>query len=303
MRGTVTLAMLPKNTENAYFVSAHRGAEEAAAELGINLAWKGPRHDDPRHQLGLVEQWTAARVDVIAVSVADSDVLSPALGAARASGVKVVTWDADGTPASRELFVAPATPDGVGQALAAEVSRVLLGKGDFAVITASLHSPNQNAWLAEMDSRLPQLSPQVKRLALVPCNENDAEALDAAGRLLATHPGLGAILALCAPALLPAVEAVHRAGRKDVKVIGTGAPNGLRDLIEDGRIASVVGWSPADLGYLTVHVGAAVAGAAIAPEDGMFAAGRLGRVFVRDGQVRLGRPHVYSCANLDRIPS
>jgi rhamnose transport system substrate-binding protein len=102
--------------------------------------------------------------------------------------------------------------------------------------------------------------------------------------------------------LLPAVEAVKRAGRQQVKVVGTGAPNGLRGAIESGLIESVVGWNPSDLGYLAVHVGAAHAAGTLSPGDASFAAGRLGRVFVRDDQVRLGRLHVFSRANLDRIP-
>lgn len=302
MGDTTTIAVLPKNVENPYFVSARKGAEEAASELGVHLIWKGPAHDDPRRQVSLVEEWVRAGVDAIAASVADLALVSPALAAARDKGVRVVTWDADGAPASRALFVASATSEMIGHTLAAEASRVLLGKGSFGVITASLNSPNQNAWIAEMRAKLPEVSPGIGLVAVEPCDEDAELAAAAAERMLASYPDLRAILALCVPALLPAMEAVRRSGRSDVKVVGTGAPNGLRGVIESGRLESIVGWNPTDLGYLTVHVAAAVAVGTLAPGDGSFPAGRLGRVFVRGDQVRLGRLHVFSRANLDRIP-
>jgi rhamnose transport system substrate-binding protein len=298
----ITIAVLPKNTENTYFLSTRKGAEEAAAELGINLIWEGPPRDDPRRQVALIDEWVRSGVQAIAVSVADSALVSPALLRARERGIGVVTWDADGTPASRLLHITAAAPEMVGQTLASEASRVLLGKGDFAVITAGLNSPNQNAWIAAMREKLPALASGVRLIAVEPCDEDALVARGVAERLLETHADLRAILALCVPALLPALEAVRRTGRKDVKIVGVGAPNGLRGAIESGRLESVVGWNPTDLGYLTVHVASAVGAGALVPGEATFPAGRLGRVFVREDQVRLGRLHVFSRANLDRIP-
>ena len=38
----LTVAMMPKNKGNPYFVSCRKGAEEAAKELGVKLLWDGP---------------------------------------------------------------------------------------------------------------------------------------------------------------------------------------------------------------------------------------------------------------------
>ena len=41
-RSEFTVAMMPKNKGNPYFVSCRKGAEEAAKELGVKLLWDGP---------------------------------------------------------------------------------------------------------------------------------------------------------------------------------------------------------------------------------------------------------------------
>src|SRR5262249_57091156 len=64
----LTVAMMPKNKGNAYFIACRKGAEEAAKELGIELIWDGPTDTDPAKQNEIVEAWITRGVDVIAVA-------------------------------------------------------------------------------------------------------------------------------------------------------------------------------------------------------------------------------------------
>ena len=41
---------MPKSKGNAYFIACRKGAEEAAAELGVKLIWDGPTDPDPAKQ-------------------------------------------------------------------------------------------------------------------------------------------------------------------------------------------------------------------------------------------------------------
>jgi rhamnose transport system substrate-binding protein len=65
----LTVAMMPKNKGNPYFVSCKQGADEAAQALGIRLLWDGPTDTDPAKQNDVVEAWITRGVDVLAVSV------------------------------------------------------------------------------------------------------------------------------------------------------------------------------------------------------------------------------------------
>src|SRR5881398_602660 len=88
----LTVAMMPKSKGNAYFIACKRGADEAAAELGVELIWDGPTATDPARQTEIVDTWVTRGVDVIAVAVENKGALSTALRNARAKGIKVVTW-------------------------------------------------------------------------------------------------------------------------------------------------------------------------------------------------------------------
>ena len=138
----LTVAMMPKSKGNAYFIACRKGAEEAARELGVTLIWDGPTEPDPAKQNEVVDAWITRGVDVIAVAVENSDGLSSVLRKARARGIKVLTWDADARPDARDFFVNQATPEGIGTTLMDNAARVLGGKGEFAIITASLTAAN-----------------------------------------------------------------------------------------------------------------------------------------------------------------
>src|SRR5205807_4465377 len=139
----LTIAMMPKSKGNAYFIACRKGAEEAARELGIELIWDGPTDTDPAKQNEIVEAWITRGVDVIAVAAENRQGISSVLRKARARGIKVITWDADADEDARDFLVNQATPQGIGTTLMDHAGRILGGKGEFAIITASLTAANQ----------------------------------------------------------------------------------------------------------------------------------------------------------------
>ena len=82
--------------------------------------------------------WMTRGIDVICVAVENREGLSPVLRKARAKGIRVVTWDADAEKDARDFFINQATPQGIGHTLTDEAARITGGRGDFAIITASL---------------------------------------------------------------------------------------------------------------------------------------------------------------------
>src|SRR5262249_30917754 len=142
----VVIAMMPKAKGDPYFISCHQGAEAAAKELGVDLLWDGPTDLDPAKQNEVVEAWITRGVDAIAVSVENKVGISTVLRKAKEKGIKVLTWDADAEKDARDFLINQATPQGIGYTLTDEAARILGGKGEFAIITASLSAANQNEW-------------------------------------------------------------------------------------------------------------------------------------------------------------
>src|ERR1041385_635412 len=167
----IIVAMMPKSKGNAYFISCKKGADAAANELGAKLIWDGPTDPDPARQNEIVETWITRRVDVIAVAVENREGISTALRKARDKGIKVVTWDSDAEPDARDFLINQATPEGIGFTLMDEAARVLGGKGQFAIITASLTAANMNEWQKYIEQRRSEKNPEIKMAVLRPCED------------------------------------------------------------------------------------------------------------------------------------
>jgi rhamnose transport system permease protein len=297
----ITVAMMPKSKGNAYFIACKRGADEAAAELGVNLIWDGPTETDPAKQNEVVETWITRKVDVIAVAVENREGLASVLRKARKAGSAVITWDADTEPDARDFFVNQATPEGIGTALMDEAARVLGGRGEFAVITASLTAANQNEWRRHIEARLHEKYPDITLAVVRPCDDQQKKAFEATQTILNAHADVKLIMAICSPAVPGSAEAVKQSGRTDVKVIGLGLPNDNKRFVHAGIIETVILWNTMDLGYLTIHAAHALRSGALRPGASEFSAGRLGKLTIAGDNILLGEPFKFDKSNIDRF--
>jgi rhamnose transport system substrate-binding protein len=296
---TITIAMMPKNKGNPYFVSCRQGAEEAAQALGVRLLWDGPTETDPAKQNDVVESWITRGVSAIAVSVENKEAISTVLRKARARGIKVITWDADAEADARDFFVNQATPRGIAETLVGHTARIIGGPGELAIVTGSLTAANQNAWIAEIKAVLAEQHPELTLVDIRPSDDDRRKAFDATQTLLRVHPKVKVVMAIASPAVPGAAEAVKQSGRTDVRVTGLGLPNATRSYLKDGVVDSAVLWNTRDLGYLTVQVATALSKGTLRPGATTFAAGRLGGLDVRGDHVLLGVPFTFTKANVD----
>jgi rhamnose transport system substrate-binding protein len=297
----ITVAMMPKSKGNAYFISCRKGANAAAQELGAQLLWDGPTDPDPARQNELVETWITRGVDVIAVAVENRGGISTALRKAKQKGIKVITWDSDAEPDARDFLVNQATPEGIGFTLMDEAARVLEGKGEFAIITASLTAANMNEWQKYIEQRRAEKYPEIKMAALRPCDDMKDKAFSEATAILNANPNVKLIMAICSPAVPGAAEAVKQSGRKDVRVVGLGLPNDNKSYVHDGITPAVILWNTSDLGYLTVHAAVALAKGDLKPGATQFQAGRLGKLEIKGDNILLGKPFVFTKDNIDQF--
>jgi rhamnose transport system permease protein len=295
------IAMMPKAKGDPYFVSCKQGADEAAKELGVELLWDGPTELDPAKQNEVVEAWITRGVDAIAVSVENKVGISTVLRKAREKGIKVLTWDADAEKDARDFFIDQATPQGIGYTLTDEAARILNGKGEFAIITASLSAANQNEWIKYIKERMAQKYPGLKLDAIQPSEGDRDRAFAETQTVLKVYPNVKLIMAIAAPAVPGAAEAVQQSGRTDVKVTGLSLPNMNKPYVHSGVVESVVLWNTVDLGYLTVYAANALTTGQLKPGYKELLVGRIGKIAVVDDEVQLGSPFVFNKSNIDRF--
>jgi len=294
------VAMMPKAKGDPYFISCRKGAEEAARETGVELLWDGPTDLDPAKQNEVVEAWITRGVDAIAVSVENEVAISTVLRKARQRGIRVITWDADAQPDARDFFINQATPQGIGYTLVDEAARILGGQGEFAIITASLSAANQNEWIKHIKTRL-EKNPGLKLVAIQPSEGDRDRAFAETQTVLKVYPKVRLVMAIAAPAVPGAAEAVQQSGRKDVKVIGLSLPNMCKPYVHAGVVESIVLWNTLDLGYLTVYAARAAVTGDLGRGARSLKAGRLGEIAVEGDKVLLGAPFVFTSKNIDQF--
>jgi rhamnose transport system permease protein len=219
---------------------------------------------------------------------------------ARERGIKVLTWDADAEPDARDFFVNQATSEGIANTLTDEAARLLGGTGEFAIITGALSAANQNEWIAYIRKRLPN-HPGLKLATIRPSDDDRDKAFAETQTIMRVHPNVKLVMAISAPAVPGAAEAVRQANRKDVSVIGLSLPNINKPYVHGGVVQTVVLWNTRDLGYLTVHAGLQLVQGALSAGASSLQSGRLGAVQIRGSEIILGPPLKFTKANIDQF--
>jgi ribose transport system substrate-binding protein len=128
-----TIAVIPKGTSHVFWQSIHAGAAKAAAELGVDIIWRGPlREDDRASQIAEVEGFITRGVSGIVLAPLDEAALVGPVGDAARAKIPVVIIDSGLKSSDYVSFVA--TDNRRGGVLAAEGLAKLLPQGGKIVV-------------------------------------------------------------------------------------------------------------------------------------------------------------------------
>ena len=300
----IRVCMLPKIKGISYFSACYEGAKKAAAELpNVELIYDGPIDGDPKKQAEMIERWIVDRVDVICVAPSAPDVVANAMKDARAAGIRVITWDADGTPESREFFVNQATPEAIGKGMVNAMVQDVGGPdvaGDVVIISSDPTSANQNSWIDVMKPALE--ATKLKLVTIKYPGENSGNALADSQDVIKKYPDLKGLFGISSVAFPGAAEAIEQTGQSG-KIVATGVslPSDMRKFVHSGTVKSVVLWNPIDLGYLTIRVAEGMATGKIKPGDSQVDGGTLGPKPISGDNILLGDIMVFTKDNIDQF--
>jgi len=306
--------LLPKFTGIAVFDQANQGAQEAAAELGATPAeFLGPTAENSvAGQIEIVTNAATQGRDAIMISNNAGDQIEPAVQAAVAAGVKVVTWDSPIPSANGEsVFVAQVDFDETGQVMA-DMALSIIGAagGEFAVLSASPDAANQNAWIASLEEVLANDSTyaSLELVDIVYGNDESEESYNQALALVDQYPDMELIMSPTTVGIAAAAKAMQDEGLcEDVKVSGLGLPAEMVSFTLNGCAPEFALWSFVDLGYLTYYTTYLIATGQMEAAPGVtFEAGRMGTYTIetdptRDAGLRvlMGPFTVYDASNVE----
>jgi rhamnose transport system substrate-binding protein len=290
----VKMMLLPKFLGILPFDQAHKGAEEAAKELGnpTALDFVGPTAENSvAGQIEFLTNAPSAGYNVVMLSNNSGDQIVPAAEAAQKAGTKVVTWDSPIPNGKGEsVFVAQVDFTETGKVMA-DMALSILGDegGKFAILSASPDAANQNAWIAAMKEALkdPKYA-KLQLLEIVYGNDESEKSYDQAEALISKYPDMKLIMAPTSVGIVAAAKALQDEGLCDqIKVSGLGVPAEMKEYALNGCAPQFALWSFVDLGYLTYYISYLLATGQIEAKDGQtFTAGRLGEYTITKDPTR-----------------
>jgi ribose transport system substrate-binding protein len=258
---TLALAIVPKGTTHVFWKSVERGAREAAADLGIEIAWKGPLVENDRaQQIQIVQQFLARGVSGIALAPLDRAALLGPVREARAAGVRVVIFDSalDGEPGRDfDAFVATDNEKG-GRLAGGRLAEVLGGTGKVVLLryqVGSASTESREAGCLAVLREAPGIEVLVdNRYAGATAGEAKAEALNLA-EPLASAEGIFCSNESATLGMLLALRQLDLAGK--VRLVGFDASPPLVEALRSGEIDALVVQDPRRMGNLAVRTLAA----------------------------------------------
>jgi ribose transport system substrate-binding protein len=251
------IAVIPKGTTHVFWKSVHFGAKKAAAELGVDIVWKGPLQENDRSgQIAEVENFVSRRVSGICLAPLDFVALAKPVAEAKRAGIPVVVFD---SALSGSDFVSTVSTDNLqGGRLAGEhLAKLLGGKGKVAL----LRYMEGSASTKQREDGFLETARQ-GGLEIVSENQYAGATADTAQKAsenllnaLKSGDGLKVDGIFCpnessAVGMLKALEAVGLAGK--VKFVGFDSGEILVAAMKAGRLHGTVVQNPVKMGYLAV---------------------------------------------------
>nr|CAD6405560.1 rhamnose ABC transporter substrate-binding protein [Rhizobium sp. Q54] len=299
------IALVVKSLGNGFFEAANKGAEEAAKELGgVEIIYTGPTTTTAEGQIEVINSLIAQGVDAIAVSANDPDAVVPALKKAMQRGIKVISWDSGVAPEGRIMHLNPSSNELIGKmCLQLAKNHLPDGKGDFAILSATTTSTNQNIWIEEMKKQLKDFEGLNLVTTVYGDDLADKSYREAQG-LLSSQPNVKVIVAPTTVGVLAASQAVKDAGKiGEVYVTGLGLPSEMAGAIKSGATKEFAIWNPIDLGYSATQIAyRLVKGDTDGAPGSEVEAGRMGKIKIgENGEAAMADPFVYDASNIDEF--
>ncbi|MCG8452239.1 MAG: autoinducer 2 ABC transporter substrate-binding protein [Spirochaetales bacterium] len=255
------IALVPKDSTNAWFVRMEVGVKEFAADSGLNAFQKGPAKTDAAMQVQVIQDLIAQDVDALCVVPVDPAALEPVLGEAMDKGIVVVTHEAsfqENTMYDIEAF----NNADYGAFIMDNLAKAMGGEGEYTTMVGHVTNASHNEWADGGVARAAEAYPNITLLDSEPrveSEDNMERAYEKAKELFKKYPNLKGVLGTSSKDAPGVSRAIEEMGLKDkVFVAGTGLVSECRPFLESGTLQYITLWDPKDAGYAMCSLAAKI---------------------------------------------
>ena len=246
------IALVPKDSTNAWFVRMEEGVKQFAKDTGLNVFQKGPAKTDAAAQVQVIQDLIAQGVDALAVVPVDPAALEPVLGEALAKGIVVITHE--GSTQQNTMYNIEAFDNaGFGAFIMDNLAEAMGYEGVYTTMVAHVTNASHNEWADAAIARQKEKYPNMKLLEEEPrveSEDNQERAYERAKELFKKYPDLKGIVGTSskdAPGIARAIGELGLIGKKFTA--GTAMPQEAKQYLLDGSLYAGTLWNPKDAGY------------------------------------------------------
>ena len=248
-----TIALIPGNTVDPFYITMHYGALQEARKLGVTLKWVGATQWEPSVQIPLVKSVLASKPDALVICPTDVVALFDPIDQYVKAGIPVIA--VDNTLKNTSILTSAISSDNYqgGEAAADAIAKLAHDKGQVAIVSVeqgvSTTDLRQSGFLWEMKKYT-----DMKVVALDYDMDSATTAETQTRSILLAHPGVVGIFGTNGYSVEGVGKGVDAAGMKGkVFVAGYDAEPAQVTLLKQGVINILVIQNPAEEGALGVQ--------------------------------------------------
>ena len=250
--GNYTIAVVPKDATNPWFVRMETGVNKYASDTGMNVFQKGPAETDATMQAQVIQDLIAQGVDAICVVPVDPGAIEPVLKQAMDAGIVVVTHE--GASQQNTMYDIEAFNNSeYGAFIMDNLAEAMGEEGVYTTMVGHVTNAPHNEWADGAVAHQKEKYPKMTLLEAEPrveSQDNGETAYQTAKEVLKKYPEVKGILGTSSFDAPGTARAIEELGLK-VKVFtaGTGMPAANAQILKDGSVSTLTLWDPADAGY------------------------------------------------------
>ena len=249
--GNYTIAVVPKDSTNPWFVRMEEGVQKYQDENpGMTVYQKGPAETDAAQQIQVVEDLIAQGVDALCVVPHDPGAMEEVLKKAMEKGIVVITHEAS-SQQNCDYDLEAFNYDDYGAYIMNTLATAMGGEGKYICMVGSLtndsHNMEADGAIAAQVADYPNMELIDERIVT---DDNAETAYQKAKEVLKKYPDIKGFVGTSsfdAPGAGRAIEEMGLIGK--VFAVGTGMPQTNKELLESGAVSALTLWDPADAGY------------------------------------------------------
>jgi len=249
------IALVSKGFQHQFWQAVRTGAEEAAAEHGVEVTFEGPAAEtEIDAQLQMLQAAIDRGPDAIGYAALDPQACIPLYETAESAGIPIVEFDA---PCDSEYSQNLAATDSIAAgALAAEhMAELIGGEGQIGIVG---HSQINSTGVERRDGFVQYIEENHPDIEIVDIQYGDGDHLrsaDIAKAMIAAHPDLVGLYGTNEGSAIGIVNAVSELGlpNGEITVIGFDSGAAQIEAIRSGAMAGAITQDPIGIGRTVVE--------------------------------------------------